>query len=87
MAMCDTLHIAGRLSRKGQANRLLLSEEVIQHGQLAGQLILNKSKTIKGASSGGDIQTFWAENLTPNYQALIDRQVLHICNQPSGIQA
>jgi len=87
MAMCDTLHIAGRLSRKGQANRLLLSEEVIQHGQLAGQLILNKSEPIKGASSGGDIQTFWAENLTPNYQALIDRQVLHICNQPSGIQA
>jgi class 3 adenylate cyclase len=87
MSMCDTLHIAGRLSRKGQANRLLVSEDVIQHGQLAGQLILNKFETIKGPSSDGAIQSFWAENLTPNYQALIDRQVLHICNQLSGIQA
>ena len=80
MAMCDTLHIAGRLSRKAQANRLLVSEDVINHGHLAGQLILNKHKAIKGHSKENTIQSFWVESLTPNYQALIDRQVQHINN-------
>jgi class 3 adenylate cyclase/uncharacterized membrane protein affecting hemolysin expression len=87
MSMCDTLHIAGRLSRKGQANRLLISEDVIKHGELASQLILNKSEIIKGQSSEDSIQSFWVEHLTPNYQALIDRQVQHICHQTAGIQA
>jgi adenylate cyclase len=79
MAMGDTLHTAAHLSRKAQPNRLLVSQNVIQHGQLAGQLILNKCETIQGMSQQQSIDTFWVDNLIPNYQALIDRQVQHIC--------
>jgi adenylate cyclase len=78
MAMGDTLHTVASLSRKSQPNRLLVSEDVINHGQLAGQLILNKHQPIKGQTPSQDIETFWADNLIPNYQALIDRQVQHI---------
>jgi class 3 adenylate cyclase/uncharacterized membrane protein affecting hemolysin expression len=78
MAMGDTLHSAAMLSRKAQPNRLLVSQDVIQHGQLAGQLILNKYESIQGMSQDKNIETFWVNNLIPNYQALIDRQVLHI---------
>jgi len=78
MIMCDTLHTASRVARHAEANRLLISEDVINHGQLAGQLILNKYQDIKSQNSEHLLQTFWAQSLTPNYQALIDRQVQHI---------
>lgn len=82
MAMGETHHIAARLARKAQPHRLLISEDVMQHGQLAGQLIINKHGMIKGSSQQQQIETFWVEYLTPNYQALIDRQIQHI-SRPS----
>jgi adenylate cyclase len=85
MVMGETLHTAASLSRKAQPNRLLVSQNVIQHGQLAGKLILNKSEIIQGDSQHQAIETFWVDNLVPNYQALIDRQVQHICAKQNQV--
>lgn len=75
MTMCETLHTASKVARRAEAKRLLISEDIINHGQLAGQLILNKNQDIQSEQS---VQTFWVQGLIPNYQALIDRQVQHI---------
>lgn len=77
---CDTLHTASQVSHLAEANRALMSEAVIEQGQLAGNLIINKHEKLKRVGSENDLQTFWVQSFTPNYQALIDRQVQHIRN-------
>jgi adenylate cyclase len=74
----DSIHLAARLCRKGEKNRLLLSKQVIDDGHLGGQLIISKHSTINGSQPSETLDTFWVNNLTPNYQALIERQIQHI---------
>ncbi len=80
----DSIHIAARLCRKGQKNRLLLSKQVIDEGRLGGQLIISKHNTISGSQPDETLDTFWVDNLTPNYQALIERQIQHISALPTN---
>ncbi len=77
----STLQLTERLTRKAQANRLLISEYILTQGALAGQLILNKHESITDHNNEQTLATYWVDNFTPNYQALIDRQVQHICSQ------
>ncbi|MEY8248511.1 MAG: adenylate/guanylate cyclase domain-containing protein [Bermanella sp.] len=80
----EAIHVAARLCRQGQANRLLLSKQVIDEGKLGGQLIISKHQSILGSQPEQSIDTFWVDNLTPNYQALIERQIQHISALPSN---
>ncbi len=82
-AIGDAIHVAARLCRKSQENRLLISKQVVDQGRLGGQLILNAHKSIQGSQPQQAIETYWAEHLTSNYQALIERQIEHI----SALQA
>lgn len=77
----STLQLTERLTRKAQANRLLISEYILTQGALAGQLILNKHENMAAYGNEQALATYWVDNFTPNYQALIDRQVQHICSQ------
>ncbi|OUR69180.1 hypothetical protein A9Q73_02740 [Bermanella sp. 47_1433_sub80_T6] len=80
----DAIHVAARLCRKGQENRLLLSKQVIDEGHLGGQLIISKHQSILGNHPEQSIDTYWVDNLTPNYQALIERQIQHISALPTN---
>ena len=82
-AVGDAIHMAASLCRKSEVNRLLVSKQVVEQGRLGGQLILNSHKKIQGSLPEQFIETFWAEHLTSNYQALIERQIEHI----SALQA
>ena len=77
-AIGDAIHLAARLCRKSEVNRLLISKQVMDQGRLGGQLILNAHQSISGSQPEQVIETFWAEHLTLNYQALIERQIEHI---------
>ncbi len=80
----DAVHVAARLCRKGESNRLLLSKQVIDEGRLGGQLIISKHQSILGSQPEQSIDTYWVDNLTPNYQALIERQIQHISALPTN---
>jgi len=77
----DTLHQAARLCRKGKAQRLLVSDEVIRSGRLTSTLMLEKAFSLKGSQPGQTIDCQWVNDLAPNYRALIQRQVQHISAQ------
>jgi len=57
---------------------------VIDEGQLGGQLIISKHQSILGDQPEQSIDTYWVDNLTPNYQALIERQIQHISALPTN---
>ena len=82
-AIGDAIHVAARICRKSEVNRLLVSKQVVDQGRLGGQLILNAHQSLQGSQPEQLIETFWAEHLTSNYQALIERQIEHI----SALQA
>ncbi len=77
----DTLHQAARLCRKGKAQRLLVSDEVIRSGRLTSTLTLESAFTLKGDQPGHTLDCHWVNDLAPNYRALIQRQVQHISAQ------
>ena len=77
-AISEDTHSAAQLCRHSQANRLLLSQQVIDQGRLGGMVILNKSQCIKISQSHEPIESYWVDNLIPSYQALIERQIQHI---------
>ncbi len=77
-AIGDAIHVAARLSHKGAANRLLISKTVLDQGRLNNKVMLNKHKPIKDSQPDHFLETYWIDNLTPNYQALIERQIQHI---------
>lgn len=79
-AVGDAIHIAAQLCRQSQANRLLISEQALQDGHLGNQLVTSAHQTMGNAITGQALKTYWAENLIPNYQALIERQVQHIAS-------
>lgn len=78
-AVGESIHTAARLSRRSLPNQLLVSKAILDQGHLAGQLLTEKHAPLE---LGKDtLDTYWIKNLTPNYQALIERQVQHIHGQ------
>ncbi len=77
-AIGEDIHSAAQLCRHSQTNRLLVSKQVIEQSRLAGMVILNKYQNIKISQSHEPIESYWINNLIPNYQALIERQIQHI---------
>lgn len=83
----EPLHQAARLCRKGQAQRLLISKEVIQAGRLSSTLTLEEAFSLKANQPGHTIECLWVNDLAPNYRALIQRQVQHISAQAVNEQS
>ena len=71
----DSLVIAAHLCATAQANTLLTSQHILELGKLAPQVITSHNSVIGNMP----IDTVYVDNLIPNYQALIERQVQHIC--------
>lgn len=71
----DSVAIAAHICTMAEDNQLLASQYIIAQGQLAPQLMTSPN----ALPSSLDIETLYIDNLTPNYQALIERQVQHIC--------
>lgn len=72
---------AALLCQLSEANALLISKPCVEQGQLASQLSLNKHHNLAQLNQAEPVVCYWVEHLTPNYQALIERQVEHISAQ------
>ena len=77
----DALHQAARLCRKGKAQRLVVSDDVIEAGKLASTLTVEDAFSLKASQPGQTLECVWVNDLAPNYRALIQRQVQHISAQ------
>ena len=74
----DALHQAARLCRKGQAQRLVVSQDVMEAGKLTSTLSVENAFSLKASQPGQTLECVWVNDLAPNYRALIQRQVQHI---------
>lgn len=77
-AIGDDIHLAAKLCHKGAAQRLLITETVLNHANLREQLVVENADVIRDARPDQTLTTFWVKSLPPNYMALIQRQVQHI---------
>lgn len=77
-AIGDDIHLAAKLCHKGAAQRLLITETVLNHANLREQLAVEEAGMIRDARPDQSLNTFWVKSLPPNYMALIQRQVQHI---------
>ncbi|MFT5594005.1 MAG: class 3 adenylate cyclase [Oceanicoccus sp.] len=69
---------AALLCEQSEAKGLLMSKTCFEQGQLASQLALSKHHNLVQLNLPDPVVCYWVEHLTPNYQALIERQVEHI---------
>ncbi|MGR6875114.1 adenylate/guanylate cyclase domain-containing protein [Pseudomonas sp. HK3] len=69
---------AALLCEQSEANSLLMSKTCCEQGQLASQLALNKHHNLVQLNQPDAVVCYWVDHLTPNYQALIERQIEHI---------
>lgn len=72
---------AALLCEMSEANALLMSKTCVEQGQLASQLSLNKHHNLVQVNQADPIVCYWVAHLSPNYQALIERQIEHISAQ------
>jgi class 3 adenylate cyclase len=72
---------AALLCELSESNALLMSKSCFEQGQLASQLSLIKHHNLAQLNQTDAVVCYWVEHLTPNYQALIERQVEHISAQ------
>jgi len=74
----EACHGAALLCEQSEANALLVSKTAIEQGQLASQLNLHKHHNLIALNQAEPVVSYWVDQLSPNYQALIDRQVEHL---------
>jgi class 3 adenylate cyclase len=72
---------AALLCEMSEANALLISKTCVEQGQLASQLSLNKHHNLVQVNQTDPVVCYWVAHLSPNYQALIERQIEHISAQ------
>lgn len=72
---------AALLCESSEANALLMSKSCVEQGQLASQLSLIKHHNLVQLNQPEPLVCYWVEHLSPNCQALIDRQIEHISAQ------
>lgn len=77
----EACHGAALLCELSEANALLISKACVEQGQLASQLALNKHHSLVQLNQADPMVCYWVAHLTPNYQALIERQIEHISAQ------
>lgn len=77
----STLHQAARLCRKSHAQRVLVSQDVIDAGRLTTTLTLEHAFDLKADEPGKLLACHWVNDLAPNYRTLIQRQIQHISAQ------
>lgn len=76
----DTLHWASQLAQKGEENRLLASQEFIQHTKQHNENIQWQKGPPVIDLHGKEQNTGWLEPLPENNQQLIQRQIRHIAS-------
>ena len=80
-AVGDAIYTAQRICHASSSNRLLISKEVVNAKALGSQLKLCSHSSIT-TQDNESLGTYWANELSANCQALIERQVSHISAQP-----
>lgn len=80
-AVGDAIYTAQRICHASSSNRLLISKDVVNEKALGSQLKLCSHSSIT-AQNNDPLDTYWANELSANCQALIERQVNHISVQP-----
>lgn len=80
-AVGDAIYTAQRICHASSSNRLLISKEVVNEKALGSQLKLCSQGHIT-THNNEPLETYWANELSANCQALIGRQVNHISAQP-----
>lgn len=76
-AVGDAVYTAQRLCHTSEANRLLVSKDVLSQKALGSQLIASPAG-LGLTTPEREIQGYWANELSGQCQALIQRQVTHI---------
>lgn len=80
-AVGDAIYSAQRICHASSSNRLLISKAVANEKGLGSQLKLCNHNQIT-TQNNEPLETYWANELSVNCQALIERQVNHISAQP-----
>ena len=80
-AVGDAIYSAQRICHASSSNRLLISKAVVNEKGLGSQLKLCSHSQIT-TQNNEPLETYWANELSVNCQALIERQVNHISAQP-----